>query len=59
MTNYMLRFVYGARCTKKHIKYNVLNVRKIAMSGNYLVLDVFLMCRKLQYLEITWSQMCS
>jgi len=33
-------------------------VQKIAVSGNYLVPDVFLMCRKLQYLEIIWSRMC-
>jgi len=40
MTNYMLRYVYGARYTKIRIKYNVLNEWKIAISGSCLVLDV-------------------
>jgi len=40
MTNYMFRFVYGTRYTKIRIKYNVLNVRKIAISGSYLVPNV-------------------
>jgi len=36
----ILRFVYGTRYTKICIKYNVLNVWEIAISGNCLVPDV-------------------